>query len=74
VSEARIAEVIGELEGDGLLDSDGPTARGIAYADQLVSARREVLREVLDDRDAELDPDVNRLLSSLARELVGEQP
>jgi EmrB/QacA subfamily drug resistance transporter len=74
VSDTRIAEVIGELQSDGLLDSDGPTARGIAYADQLVSARREVLREVLDDRDAELDPDVNRLLGSLAQDLVGEVP
>jgi hypothetical protein len=74
VPETRIAEVVGELERDGLLDHDGPTARGIAYTDQLLSARRETLRELLADPQAELDPDVNRLLSSLAQELVGERP
>jgi hypothetical protein len=56
------------------VDDDGPTPRGIAYADQLISARREVLREVLDDPAAELDPEVDRLLGMLARELVGERP
>jgi len=73
-SEARIDEVVGELRGEGLLDGDGPTPRGLAYADQLVSARREVLRELLDDPQAELDPEVDRLLGMLARELVGERP
>jgi EmrB/QacA subfamily drug resistance transporter len=72
--EARIGEVVGELRRDGLLGEDGVTPRGVAYTDQLVSARREVLCELLDDPQAELDPDVNRLLSSLARELVGERP
>jgi hypothetical protein len=74
VSEQRIDEVLDELRGDGLLNNDGPTPRGLAYADQLVSARRDVLREVLDDPQAELDPEVDRLLGVLARELVGEQP
>ncbi len=74
VSEDRIGKVVGELRRDGLLDSDGPTARGLAYTDQLLSARREVLCEVLDDADAERDPEVDRLLSALARELVGERP
>jgi EmrB/QacA subfamily drug resistance transporter len=74
VSEERIAEVVDELRRDELLGDDGPTPRGIAYADQLVSARREVLRELLDDPQAELDPEVNRLLGSLAQELVGERP
>jgi MFS family permease len=74
VPEDRIAEVVGELRQDGLLDEDGPTARGIAYADQLISARRDTLCELLDDPDAELDPEVDRLLGVLARELVGERP
>jgi hypothetical protein len=74
VSEARIGEVVAELRGDGLIDDDGPTPRGRAYTDQLISARRDVLCEVLDDRQAELDPEVDRLLSVLARELVGERP
>jgi EmrB/QacA subfamily drug resistance transporter len=74
VSEVRIDEVVGELRGEGLLDGDAPTHRGVAYADQIVSARREVLRELLDDPQAELDPEVDRLLGILARELVGERP
>src|SRR5262249_8190364 len=49
IPEARIEEVVGELRRDGLLDGDGATPRGLAYTDQLVSARREVLRELLDD-------------------------
>jgi EmrB/QacA subfamily drug resistance transporter len=74
IGEDRIAEVVGELRRDGLVGDDGPTPRGLAYADQLVSARREVLCELLDDPEAEMDPEVNRLLGSLARELVGERP
>ncbi len=73
IGEDRIAEVVDELQSDGLVNSDGPTPRGLAYADQLVSARREVLCELLDDREAELDPEVDRLLGMLARELVGER-
>jgi EmrB/QacA subfamily drug resistance transporter len=74
VSDERIAEDVVELRRDGLLGADGPTPRGLAYADQLISARRETLRELLDDPEAEIDPEVNRLLGSLARELVGERP
>jgi hypothetical protein len=72
VSDERIAEVEAELRADALIDDDGVTARGSAYADQLVAARREVLCEELDDPEAERDPEVERLLSALARELVGE--
>jgi len=74
VSEERIAEVETELRADELIDDDGVTARGSAFADQLVSARRDVLCELLDDPEAERNPDVDRLLGMLARELVGERP
>ena len=74
VSEERIAEVEAELRADELIGDDGVTARGSAFADQLVSARRDVLCELLDDPEAEMDPEVSRLLGSLARELVGERP
>ncbi len=74
VSDDRIGRVVGELRRDGLLGPDGPTPQGLAYADQLVSARRDVLTELLDDSDAELDPEVDRLLGALAQELVGERP
>ncbi|WP_028059250.1 MDR family MFS transporter [Candidatus Solirubrobacter pratensis] len=74
VSEERIRQVDGELRADGLVDDGGITARGTAYADQLFSARREALSELLDDRDAERRPEVSRLLQALSRELVGERP
>jgi EmrB/QacA subfamily drug resistance transporter len=74
VTEERIRQVDSELRADGLVDADGITARGTAYADQLVSARREVLSETLDDPEAERRPEVERLLQALSRELVGERP
>jgi MFS family permease len=74
VPEARIAEVVDELHADALLDGDGPTARGTAYADRLLSARRELLSELLADPDAERRPEVEALMRALARETVGERP
>jgi EmrB/QacA subfamily drug resistance transporter len=74
VSAERISQVDGELRADGLVDDGGITARGTAYADQLLSARREALSELLDDRDAERRPEVSRLLQALSRELVGARP
>jgi MFS family permease len=74
IGEDRIAHVLGELRGDGLIDGEGPTARGAAYADQLVEARRELLSETLADPEAERRPEVAELLRGLSRELVGERP
>ena len=66
----------GRLTGDQV--SKLPAAARLAYeqsyADQLISARRDVLYEMLDDRQAEMDPEVDRLLGMLSRELVGERP
>jgi EmrB/QacA subfamily drug resistance transporter len=74
VTEERIGQVDGELRADGLVDDDGPTPRGTAYADQLLSARRELLSELLDDPEAERRPEVANLLRALARDTVGERP
>jgi EmrB/QacA subfamily drug resistance transporter len=74
VPEERIREVDAELRVDGLVDDGGPTTRGTAYADRLVSARRELLSELLDDPDAERRPEVERLMRALARDTVGERP
>jgi hypothetical protein len=74
VGEDRIAEVVSELRGDGLVDGDGLTARGIAYTDQLLSARRDMLSELLDDPEAERRPEVADLLRALASEMAGRRP
>jgi MFS family permease len=74
VTDERIRQVDAELRADGLVDDGGPTARGSAYADQLVNARRELLSELLDDPDAERRPEVEKLMRALARETVGERP
>jgi hypothetical protein len=74
VPEERIASVSSELRERGLLADDGLTPTGVAFADQLVSARRDVLRERLADPNAERAPEVQDLLERLSRELVGERP
>jgi EmrB/QacA subfamily drug resistance transporter len=74
VPEERIAAVSSELRERGLLADDGLTPQGVAFADQLVSARRDVLGERLADPTAERDPEVQDLLERLSRELVGERP
>jgi hypothetical protein len=74
VPEERIAAVSEELRERGLLADDALTPPGIAFADQLVSARRDVLRERLADPAAERAPEVQALLERLSRELVGERP
>jgi EmrB/QacA subfamily drug resistance transporter len=74
VGEERIAAVSAELHERGLLADDALTPTGVAFADQLVSARRDVLCERLADPTAERAPEVQELLERLSRELVGERP
>jgi EmrB/QacA subfamily drug resistance transporter len=74
VPEARIEAVAAELRERGLAGDDGLTPAGVAFADQLVSARRDVLCERLADPAAERAPEVRALLERLSRELVGERP
>jgi EmrB/QacA subfamily drug resistance transporter len=78
VTAERIAEVVAELRGRGLVaGAEGApeeTPPGRALTDQLVAARRDLLAEIVDDDAVELRPEVDELLRRLARELVGERP
>jgi hypothetical protein len=74
ITEERIAEVVDELRGCDLLAEDALTPAGVAMADQLVAARRELLCDLLADPEAERAPEVQELLGRLSRELVGERP
>jgi EmrB/QacA subfamily drug resistance transporter len=74
VPEERIQAVSAELRERGLLTDTGLTPAGVAFADQLVSARRDLLCERLDDPQAERAAEVQELLERLSRELVGERP
>src|SRR5215216_3367238 len=74
----RITAVVAELRDCGLVSGDAGvaelTAPGRAHTAQVVTARRDLLAELV-ARDA-LDgrPEVDELLRRLARELVGERP
>ncbi len=78
VEEERIAAVERELREHGLIEGEGALATlspsGRAMADQLLSARREELQVMLDDRDAERVPEVQQLLERLCVELAGQRP
>ncbi len=78
IPDERIATVEGELrERDLVAGEDGHaklTPAGVAMADQLRSARREQLHELLADHDAGRDPEVQRLLERLCVELSGVRP
>lgn len=78
IPPVRIAAVEQELrESDLLVGHDRDTAltpAGVAMADQVLSARREELREVLNDRAAQREPEVQSLLEQLCVELAGERP
>jgi EmrB/QacA subfamily drug resistance transporter len=78
IPEQRIAEVERELRERGLVEEqDGQanlTPAGVAMADQLLSARREQLRAMLADHDADRAPEVQQLLEQLCVELSGARP
>ena len=75
IDEVRVAEVQGELVERGLLGADEQlTPAGVATADQILSARREELRALLDDHGGEREPEVTELLQRMAVELAGERP
>ncbi len=78
ISEERIAPVQRELRERGLVEGEGPDARltpaGTAMADQILSARREELRALLDGHEAEREPEVQQLLERLCVELSGQRP
>jgi EmrB/QacA subfamily drug resistance transporter len=74
----RIMAVVDELHTRGLIAGEQGerevTAAGHVLTERVVNARRKLLCEVLADTEAERDPEVNRLLARLARELAGERP
>jgi hypothetical protein len=74
----RIAAVQAELREHGLVaDTDTGavlTPAGVAAADQVLSARRDELRALLADEDAQRVPEVRDLLTRLCVELSGERP
>ncbi len=80
VPTQRVAEVVAELAGEGLLSGDGDraparlTALGHEHAERLVGARCELLVDALADDGAQRRPEVLELLQRLARELCGEPP
>jgi hypothetical protein len=50
------------------------TPAGLAVADQLVSARRDELSEMLADHSGQREPEVQQLLERLSVELSGARP
>ncbi len=77
VPAQRVAEVVAELVGHGLLSDGEPsqlTAVGHEHAERLVGARCELLVDALADGGAQRRPEVLELLQRLARELCGEPP
>jgi hypothetical protein len=50
------------------------TPAGVALADQVLSARREELHELLSDPDAHRQPELQQLLEQLCVELSGARP
>jgi EmrB/QacA subfamily drug resistance transporter len=78
VDAPRVDEVVGELRTEGLLagvDEEAElTPAGREHTERIVTARRELLSEALaEDSDAR-EPDLEKLLRRLARELCGEPP
>ncbi len=78
IEEERISAVQRELRGSGLTVDDGTgatlTPAGVAMADQVLSARREQLTELLADPEADRRPEVQLLLEQLCVELSGSRP
>jgi EmrB/QacA subfamily drug resistance transporter len=77
VDPVRIDEVVGELRDHNLIAGEAGeatlTPQGLEYAERAITARRELLTEVLAE-DSELPPELSALLHRLARELAGEPP
>jgi EmrB/QacA subfamily drug resistance transporter len=78
VEQERIAAVEAELRERGLVVGERAqgvlTPAGIAMADQVLSARREELHEMIADHSAQRVPEVQQLLEQLCVELAGERP
>ena len=78
IPDERIAEVQRELRERGLVAERDGTASlmpaGRALADQVLSARRDELRQMVADHPAQRVPEVQQLLEQLCVELSGRRP
>jgi hypothetical protein len=78
IEDGRIAAVEAELRERGLVTGESSqatlTPAGVAAADQVLSARREQLGELLADHEAPRQPEVQQLLERLCVELSGSRP
>lgn len=77
-SPQRVAAVVAELADRGLLvREDGTrelTPAGAEHTTRLLQARCELLEQALADGSADRNPEVDKLLLRLSRELCGEPP
>ena len=78
IEEERIAAVERELRERAFVEvrngAASLTPAGTAVADQVFSARRDQLRELLADHETERIPEVQHLLEQMCVELAGQQP
>jgi DNA-binding MarR family transcriptional regulator len=70
VDTARLDAAVDELRERGLLDRETITPAGLAVRDQLVAARTECLRALIEDWEPERHPELDPLLARLATELA----
>jgi EmrB/QacA subfamily drug resistance transporter len=71
VNKPSFDSALADLLGRGYLSEDGVTPAGHAVRDQLVAARTDCLRELIEDWEPEQDPELDPLLRQLAEELGG---
>lgn len=78
MSAERADEVLGELVSRGFATREGETTAltplGVATADRLLAARRDLLAELMAEDGAARPPELDALLRRLSVELVGERP
>jgi EmrB/QacA subfamily drug resistance transporter len=70
VDPAGFDAAVADARARGWYDDDGITPGGIATRDQLVAARTECLRELVDDWEPGDDPELDPLLREIAAELA----
>jgi EmrB/QacA subfamily drug resistance transporter len=70
VSPEGFNAAVAEARQRGWFDDDGLTPAGMAVRDQLVAARTDCLRELIDDWEPRRHPELDPLLEQLARELA----
>jgi hypothetical protein len=69
VSKPSFDAALADLHDRGYLSEDGVTPAGRAIRDQLVAARTDCLRRLIEDWEPEQHPELDPLLRRLAEEL-----